>query len=339
MKISIPFIKLPFFEKKERKEEKEPIEFSPQRDIISSDINVIGILSGKGGCGKSIISTNIIVLLSALLDKNQGVMGVDLDIINGTLTSLLLSLTPDILREDDSVSSIDYMVEEPTEFKAYKLEFPPNKVLSIQVAKRKDLGVAVKNIYILPAKKATISYEVKLSRLTRLTNEEVRNSLHTLYYNIVSFSKRNNIRYVILDFPPLRADTRNVYEGVFGILDLLPNFILVSSLDYAAVHGLVSLISRKYSFVKPRTLGFIINMYKSGYEEMAERIKNYIENIYGEGKVYFIRDDPRWRVTIVPPITLGDPSEGAHYDLIKMCIKFGILSREIVKKKLNIDIH
>ncbi|MEM4744423.1 MAG: hypothetical protein QXK54_04500 [Ignisphaera sp.] len=338
MKISVPFIKLPFFEKKGRKEEKEVIEFPSQREIIS-DTNVIGILSGKGGCGKSIISTNIIVLLSALLDKNQGVMGVDLDITNGTLTSLLLSLTPDILRNDDGVSSIDYIVEEPTEFKAYKLEFPPKRILSIQVAKRKDLGVAVKNIFILPGKKATISYEIRLSQLAKLSIEEVRNSLHMLYHNIISFAKRNNIKYVIFDFPPLRADTRNVYEGVFGILDLLPNFILVSSLDYAAVHGLISLITRKYSFVKPRTLGFIINMYKSGYEEMAERIKNYIENIYGEGKVYFIRDDPRWRVTMIPPITLGDPSEGAHYDLIKICVMLGIISREIVKKKLNIDIH
>ncbi|MEM4924783.1 MAG: P-loop NTPase [Ignisphaera sp.] len=332
-------IKLPFLGKKKEKEEIEEIIEPPQKRVVSSDATVIGVLSGKGGCGKSMISTNIVVLLSALCDKNQGVMGVDLDITNATLTSLLLSLTPDVLREDDGVSSIDYMVEEPIEFKAYKLEFPPNKVLSIQVAKRKDIGVAVKNIYILPAKKATISYEVKLSRLTRLTNEEVRNSLHMLYHGIMAFAKRNNVRYVVFDFPPLRADTRNVYEGVFGILDLIPNFILVSSFDYSAVHGLISLISKKYNFVKPRTLGFIINMYKPGNEDMAERIRNYIENIYGARKVHFIRDDSRWRVGILPPIVLGDPSEGAHYDLIKACVKLGLIDAEIVKKKLNIEIH
>ncbi|MEM1695158.1 MAG: P-loop NTPase [Thermofilaceae archaeon] len=334
-------MRFPFFGKKKKKEEEteEVVEALPRKEVVGGDATVLGVLSGKGGCGKSMISTNIVVLLSALSDKNQGVMGVDLDITNATLTSMLLSLTPDVLREDDGVSSMDYMVEEPTDFKAYKLEFPPKRVLSVQVAKRKDLGVAVKNIYVLPAKKATISYEVKLSHLTRLTNEEVRNTLQMLYHNIMAFARRNNVRYVVFDFPPLRADTRNVYEGVFGILDMIPNFILVSSFDYSAVHGLISLISRKYNFVKPRTLGFIINMYKPGNEDMAERIRNYIENIYGEGKVFFIRDDPRWRVGILPPIVLGDPSEGAHYDLIKACVKLGIIDGEVVKKKLNVEVH
>ncbi|MEM4854486.1 MAG: P-loop NTPase [Sulfolobales archaeon] len=324
------------FGKKKEKEEVVEIDV-PRREI--GDVNVIGVLSGKGGCGKSMISTNLVVLLSALSDKNQGVMAVDLDITNATMTSMLLSLTPDILREDDGVSSIDYMVEEPTNFRAYKLEFPPKRMLSIQVAKRKDLGVAVKNIYVLPAKKATLSYEMKLSHLTRLTSEEVRNSLHMLYHNVVSFAKRNNVKHVVFDFPPLRADTRNVYEGVFGILDMIPGFILVSSFDYSAVHGLVSLISRRFNFVKPKVLGFIINMYKPGNEEMSEKIKIYVENIYGKDRVFFIREDPRWRVGTLPSIVLGDPSEGGHYDLIKACVMLGLVDSEVVKKKLNIEIR
>lgn len=330
-------VRLPFFGR--RKDERDEEEYEPEQTRLNiGDVNVIGIVSGKGGCGKSMIATNIIILLSALSDKTQGVLAVDLDITNATLTSMLLSLTPDVLREENGISTIDYMVEEPAEFRAYRLEFPPKRILSIQVAKRKDLGVAVKNIYVLPAKKATISYEVKLSRLTKLSSEEVRNSLQMLYSNIISFARRMNVKYVIFDFPPLRADTRNVYEGVFGILDVIPNFILVSSFDYSAVHGLIALLSRKYNFIKPRTLGFFINMAKLDDEDMVERIRSYVENIYGKGKVFFIRDDPRWRAGILPPIVLGDPSEGAHYDLIKACVMLGIVSSEVVKKKLNIEV-
>lgn len=327
------------FERKRKEEERKGEAEETPKIQTGGEETIVGVVSGKGGCGKSTITANIIVLLSALYGKQYGVLGVDMDITNATLTSLLLAMMPDVLREDDGISTIDYMVEEPAEFKTYKLEFPPRRTFNIQVSKRKDLGVAAKNIYVLPAKKATLSYDVKLKQLRHITSEDVRSSLHSLYHNAVAFAKRNNIRFIFFDFPPMRADARKlVYEGVLSLLELVPKCLLVSSFDYSALHGLVSLISERYAFLKSRTVGVLINMARVEDAEAVERMRSYVKNTFGWDVAYFIRDDPRWRVNILPPIVLGDPGEGAHYDLIATCAKIGLVEPSVVKAKLNVDV-
>jgi len=299
---------------------------------------ILGFLSGKGGCGKSTISVNTAILLSALSNKGEGVLAIDMDITNATLTNMLLSVTPDILKEDDGVSTIDYITEGAEKYVFYKLEFPPNKVFNIQVSGRKDLGVPVKDLYVLPAKKATVSYEQRLSALAHLTQEEIRDSLLELFNSARKFAKERNVKYIIFDFPPFRPDQRKVYEGVFALVEYIPNFVMVCSFDYAAVHGLIGVLDRRYSYLKTRTLGFLINMAVLEDEKTVESIRRYIETIYGKGVVHFIRSDPRWRINFLPPIILGDPGEGAHYDLISAYAKIGILDREGVVKKLNIKL-
>lgn len=298
-----------------------------------SEPYIIGFLSGKGGCGKSTIATNVAVLLSVLYKK---VVAVDMDITNATLTQMMLSLTPDVLRADDKISTLDYIVEGAEEYMLYKLEFPPNKKFNIQVAGKKNVGAAAKDIYLLPAKKATISYERNLSALAHLTGDEIRNSLTELYSNILKFARNHGVKYVIFDFPPLRADQRKVYDGVFILLEQVPNFLMISTFDFAAVHGLVSILSQRYSYLKPRTLGFLINMTIND-EEAKDKIRQYIETIYGKGSVFFIRRDPRWSVTVIPPIVLGDPSEGAHYDLIHALTKLNVIKAEDVQKTLGFN--
>jgi hypothetical protein len=218
----------------------------------------------------------------------------------------------------------------------YKLEFPPGKKFSIQVAGKKDLGVGVRDIYALPSKKATISYERNLSALAYLSKEEIRNSLVELYANIVKFGRERGVRFIILDFPPLRPDQRKVYDGVFALLEQIPHFIMVSSFDYASVHGLIGILNQRYSYLKPRTLGFFINMAVPHLDTVSQ-IRRYIEIIYGKGVTFFIRRDPRWAVQLVPPIILGDPSEGAHADLIRAYTQLGIIERDLVKKLLGFD--
>ena len=305
----------------------------PRIMVSESEPFVLAFLSSKGGCGKSVISANTVVLFSVFY---KSVVAVDMDIVNATLTNMLLAATPEVLKEDDGVSTIDYIVEGPERYQLYKLEFPPKRRFNIQVAGKKDLGVAAGDIYVLPAKKATLSYERRLSELAYMSREEVRDSLVELYTNIVNFARTRKARFVILDFPPLRPDQRKVFEGVFVILEQIPNFIMVSSFDYAAVHGLISILNQRYSFLKPRTRAFLINMAVPN-TDAAARIKSYIETIYGEGFVHFIRRDPRWSQSIVPPIVLGDPSKGAHADLIASYVKIGLLRAEDVKEKLRFD--
>lgn len=330
--------RLPWFSKKESGEQKSETEemLRPSMQTRGEPL-ALGVISAKGGCGKSTISSNSVVLFSALCDRGEGVIGVDMDIINATMTNMMFAMTPDVLREDDGISTLDYLVEGSEHHKLYKLEFPPGKVFSIQVSGRKDVGVGVKDIYILPAKKATISYEKKLSSLAMLRYDEVRDSLSGLYSSIMSFARQKRVRYVVFDFPPLRADQRKVFDGVFTLLEQIPNFIVVSSFDYSAIHGLISLINKRYGYIKNRILAFIVNMSILEETEVVDKIKAYVDMIYGKEKTFFIRSDPRWRVSFIPPIVLDDPGHGAHYDLIKTYIDIGIIDKETVKKKLNIQ--
>ena len=321
-----------FGRKKEVEEEKKEIETT--RPLVSEgELTILGFLSGKGGCGKSTIAANTTVLLSALYGK---VIGIDMDITNATYTNMMFAATPDVLRYDDKISTLDYMVEGAEEYNLYKLEFPADSRYNIQVAKKRDQGVSVKEIYFLPAKKATVSYERNLSALAYMKEDEIKSSLQEIYVNVVNFAKRRGVKYIIFDFPPLRPDQRKVYEGVFTLLEQIPKFILISNFDFASVHGLIAIVSQRYSYIKSRTVAFFINMAVK-HQETVTRIRQYIDKLYGEGYTYFIRKDPRWSVTIVPPIILGDPSEGAHADLIYALTKVGILNREVIQKFLEFD--
>lgn len=323
------------FRRKKNEKREDEADFRVTAKVVVSENEpfVLAFLSGKGGCGKSTIAANTVVLLSALYGK---VVAIDMDITNASLTSMMFAITPDVLREDDGISTLDYIVEEAEKYSLYKLEFPPNKRFSIQVAGQKGVGVPVKDIYVLPAKKATVSYERNLSALAYLSKEEIRTSLVDLYTYIMRFTKKQGIRFVILDFPPLRPDQRKVYEGVFTLLEHIPNFIMVSSFDYSAIHGLIGILNQRYGYLKSRTLGFFINM-SVPLQSVVNQIRGYIESIYGNNSVFFLRRDPRWSVTIVPPIILGDPSEGAHLDLIKAYVELGILDKQIVVSKLKFD--
>ena len=316
-----------------RRKEKESVGEERQARILEGEPLVLAFLSGKGGCGKSTIAANTAVLLSVLYGK---VIAIDMDITNATLTSMMFAVTPEVLKEDDGVSTIDYIVEGAETYSLYRLEFPPGKKFNIQVSGQRNKGVAVKDIYVLPAKKATISYERNLMALAHLTKEEIRSSLLELYTFILKFARTQGIRYILLDFPPLRPDQRKVFDGVFMLLEHISNFIMVSSFDFSAVHGLIGILNQRYSFLKPRTRGFFINMAVPEQQAM-EQIRRYIETIYGEGTVFFIRRDPRWTVTFIPPIILDDPSKGAHADLIKAYVRLGIVEREVVKNKLGFD--
>jgi len=96
-------ISLPFFKKKEDKKMKtepsktkketpsEEIPFIYTGDIIryKTKPNLIFIGSGKGGVGKSLIASNLTVLISAL--SNNDVYAVDLDLDLSTLSNILVT--------------------------------------------------------------------------------------------------------------------------------------------------------------------------------------------------------------------------------------------------------
>jgi hypothetical protein len=317
--------------KKEKREERTSIQTSV--NVVSHEPFVVGFLSGKGGCGKSVISANTVVLLSALYGS---VIAVDLDITNSTLTSMLFYVEQATLTDDNGVSLIDYIVVPPKEHKLYKLEFPPDKRYNIQVAGNPGLGVPSRNIYILPAKKNVPSYGRNLMSLSRLNDNDVKTSLNDLYLGFMNFAHRNKIPFIIFDFPPLRPDQRSVFEGVFLLLEQIPQFILISPFDPSALHGLVNIISSRYSYIKSRTLAFFINM-AIPQHPWEKEMEKYIKNVYGDTPVFFIQSDPRWRTTLLPPITIGDPSEGATKDLIKAYTKLNIIDKAKIKKYLSFD--
>lgn len=328
------------FGKKEKKEEERPPSKEAAQPQVRSELAQIGILSSKGGCGKSTISANLTYFLASMVKKNEGVLAVDFDVTNATLTSAIVP--SDYLIRDDGVSVLEYLVAEPSEIAVYRVQFPPEKTPTIQVAGREDVGVPIKNLYVLPAKKATPSYEVNLAKLIRLTREDLINTVQLLLSELVRISRKYNIKYTIMDFPPLRADTRRVVDGVFVALELIPNFIAVTPFDTASVHGFVSLISQKYSFAKPRTRGVFVNAVDPGAErsEEFEKLKSYIERYFGAGKAYPIRKDWRWTaMPVAVPMIIGAPDEGAHLDFIRAVVKMGLVDAETVKKKLNIPEH
>jgi len=93
-------IKLPFGKKKEEKtseEEEElekitettltPITFTGELAKYKTKPNLVFVGSGKGGSGKSLLSSNLIVVVSAL--SNNVVYGVDLDLDSYTLSHVL----------------------------------------------------------------------------------------------------------------------------------------------------------------------------------------------------------------------------------------------------------
>lgn len=328
------------FGMKERKEEREEEERSPSERTAPqarAEIVQVGVLSGKGGCGKSTIAANLAYFLAAMARKNEGVLAVDFDVINATLTSVVVPT--DFLVVDDGVSVLDYLVTEPSKLAVYRVEYPPERTPTIQVAGREDLGVPVKNLYVLPAKKAVPSYESNIAALIRLPRDDLVRSVQIFYSNLLRVAKSNNIKYVVMDFPPLRADTRKVVDGVFVALELIPSFIIVTPYDMSATHGLVSLVTQKYPFIKSKTLGVLVNMVDPGVEssEEFEKLKNYIERYFGIGKVHHIRKDWRWTaITLSVPLIMGATDEGAHLDFIRAVTRMGLVDVETVKKKLNI---
>jgi len=323
------------FGKKKEPEKAEEDETKPVVSLDSSEPLVIGVLSGKGGCGKSTISANMTVLIAALYKK---VIAVDMDVVNGSLGHMLSYPLNDADLREIKASTLEYIVRSAQEYSLLELQYPPNKKFTIRVANKKGVGVVARGIYFLPAKRRDPSYDADLKLLSELKHDEIHRSISELYSYIIGVARKHGIKHVIFDFPPLGPDERRGarFEGVFSLLEQIPKFILVSSFDFSAIHGLVSLINQNYSYIKPRVLGFLINMAIDN-EEAKAKIRQYIEKIYGRNTVYFIRRSKWWTITEFPPIILDDPSRGANFDLIYALTKLGIIRAEDVEKKLGFN--
>lgn len=331
--------------KKEEKERGKP-EKPPEpvrRPVARAGPMQIAILSGKGGCGKSTIAASLGYLLSALISKSESVLLIDFDVLNATLSSLLLQAKD--LQDDRESSVLDYLVSEPHRIEAYTLQYPPNMRPSIERFGAPDTGVPVKNVYVIPAKKATVDYEHKLGQLIKLQSEKdgLAESVRLLYNNIVALSQQIRARYVIMDFPPLRADSRKIVDGVFTMLQYIPNFILVATPDPAVIHGLMALISQKYSFVKSRTLGLLINMVNPNLlaTDDFKKLVSLIIKQYGQLKIFPIRQDYRWGATALStvPIILGGIDKGAHLDFLRAVVGMSLIEPEVVSEKLGIPLE
>jgi len=323
--------------KEERGEEKRGEEW-PRPGGPGEEL-VFGVISGKGGCGKSSISSSLAVLSAALRGPT---LAVDLDIVNATTSDLLLSpLDPGLLTADDGVDFLAYVVEGVQEYSFYKIKPQPDRRFSIKVA-GKDLGVLVPEggLYVLPAKKANRRSTHHMELLAKTPREEFAESVFQVVGGIIRRARELGIRNMVFDFPPLQAGRRG-FEGVFAALDLVPRVLAVSTFDDASVQGLAQLVYAQG--LSPRVWAYLVNMADPEAGDAAKRIEDYLRTRFGSVPVFFIRQDRIWsRATRqgirMPPITLCDPGQGACRDLLRAAASLGIVSREAIKKYLEVEV-
>jgi len=297
----------------------------PQAPAQPAEPHFVGVVSGKGGCGKSTIASSMAVVLSAL--KGSAAL-VDMDVVNRSSTQILLTqYHSHWLTSSELATVLDCLVEDPDRCGLVPMEWLPGKRFSIQVAGDSSRGVGAKDLYVLPAARADPLQGNLLKRFGLMTREEVRMAVERLVQAVRSVARRKRIPYVVFDYPPLRPEGRRVLEGVYAALEYMDSFVLVVPYDAAALSGLIALVEERYNYIKARTRGFFINM-ASGSGRLAEEMVDYIYRVYGDVPVAFIRRDRLWTVNDIPPVVLGDPSKGATHDLLMAMVAAGLLTAE-----------
>ena len=335
--------------KEGRQEEREAIppstsstQASPSREEFTSRVTPvvpgkpveIGFISGKGGCGKSTIASSTAVLLSALYG---GAIAVDLDIANSTLTALMFSIAPGVLVSDAPVSTLHYLVSPPVngKYAVYKLKYPPDKVYTVALADNPKVGLLADNLYVLPGKKNTPDFLALFNKLGALRDVEVRENLFNLREFLLTIAKKSKAPFIIYDFPPMRPDTRKAYTGVYTLLEMIENVIVVNNFDPASLHGVIATINERYAYVKRKIRGVLINMAVYNVE-LARGMEGFVKQHLGV-PVDFIRRDTIWSFAQVPPIVVGLPNQGANGDLVRALTRFEFIDPVTVRSKLHFD--
>ena len=297
---------------------------------------VYAFISVKGGCGKSTISANTAIIVSALYGT---VYAVDADTLNSSLTKALFSVNLRLLKSPGIPSVLRYMVEpvSPGQPLGVELVMPPGVTYSIGLPGRPDEGVGAGRIIVLPARPFDRGEESRLrAYLLGLSEAEKRRNVHRLYSAIAAAARAFGAGRVIVDFPPLQ-EGRASKMGVFAMLESIPNIILVTPMDPVSLDGAISHITHNMPHIIRKIRAVIVN---AAYNEprIAEAVAAKAEKKLGVGMVEFIRFDPRWRVDLrVPPIVLGTADEGANGDLFRALSRIGIIDRSRVMEVFGFD--
>lgn len=304
-----------------------------------SQLKIVGVVSAKGGCGKSTIVTNLAVLTAALY---KGVVVVDLDLANASVSELLLSTpiaTKSISAKDmDGVNVLDALITGDIST-ILKIEYPPGNAYNIKIH-GENAGRMAKNIHILPAKNFAenpVTTTEKMATLSSLDIQTVvKPTMQSIFYTTRDFAQKKNIMHIYYDFPPFPLGMRKSkhYVGVFTALDLIPQFIAVTTPEPSSVRGLVELLSSNYAFITRRLMGVIVNAVHQKDSENVKDIIVYLKRTLGTN-VYIIPYTPIWTVRDLPPIILQDPAEPGARELIEAAVDMGLFEREVVCKRIN----
>ena len=159
-----------FDKRRQEKGEPERIETTVEEPEILRAV-FLGVISGKGGCGKSTISSSLAILFSVLYGKAALV---DLDIINNSSSVMLFSPVSEVLLTTD-VTVLNYIVE-GCKYEIHQLHkyLDPDKRLSIQIAGKPTLGAGLKELYVLPGCPYTGEQKYLLSKFLSLNEESLR---------------------------------------------------------------------------------------------------------------------------------------------------------------------
>jgi len=288
---------------------------------------VLGVFSGKGGCGKSSIASSLCLLFSGL---GYGCMLVDFDVVNATATSQLFSLDRESLDVDVNASVLHILGGEG------EIAFIQPRRLSIPLYNNIDEGYdASKKLWVLPARLPRAENINLLNRIGKRKGD-VEHYVRAIVEGASQLARGKRIKYVILDTPPMKPEGRASFSGYDEMISTAmaeSSYILaISSYDVQAVQGLITLISGRYPYAMRKIDALVINMAPEDPGEMGEEIRVVARSWAGIERTAFIRYDSAWAqlASHISPIAyrLG----GASKDLIRVAYQLGYISKKDMEK-------
>jgi len=319
------------FKKKDKDRGEEQVEEPRQQRYLGEEPTIIGIFSGKGGCGKSSIATSLCLLFSGL---GYGCILVDFDVINATSTSQLFALDQESLDIDYNASVLHILNE------AGELALIQPRRLSIPFFDNINEGYdASKKLWVLPArlskKPETVNFITRLSLLAR-NKEKIYSAINSISSYVIEIAKKNKIKYIIYDTPPLKAEGgRATFAGsgdiVSMVMDSSKSALLISSFDPSSIEGLATMVAGPYARVKSKVDALVVNMSLDD-QDVQREIMMRARLLVDENNIFFIRYDSAWAslATYIPPIAYR--LEGASEDLIRIAYALGYISKKDTEK-------
>ena len=327
--------------KKERDKTVEAIQQTPKAvasvnplTYEKRDVRILGIISGKGGCGKTTLAVNMAAVASAF---DGSVVLMDFDIINASSTQVFTTvadLARELLTTETFVLSLLTHAIDKVSFIQIDMR---DHGYTIQVHGEPDLGLSIKKVYLLPARNLAYSTKTDYYTLARLSMTEYREKLKGLVKAAESVARKTGARLVIIDFPPLKADTRNIVYGIFEALNFVTDIIAVTEAQAGTAQGLIDLIDL-YPVVRNKLRAYVVNAITEFQMNLIDATINVIRERAPNKPIYVFPYDRRWNNPLLLPVSIDDPGEGAHYSLLKMMVDLGFLSKEKVKSKLRLDL-